>query len=144
MKHEKGYWLGIGYLQGKRHGLGKENFIEEGYFILDVFGAVFLLVAMTAGMAYITNQIAGMRELEGFVTAECMVREQLDRLCAEQQPEALGTWHRQENGYAFQLSAVRENTAAYGLVRYRVQAEWQSRRGVHHFALEKEVAEEAQ
>lgn len=117
---------------------------EDGYFILDVLGAVFLLVAMVAGMAYVTNQLAAMRELEGFVTAECMVREQLDRLCAERQAEALGMWRRRENGYDFQLSAGRENTAVQGMARYRVRAEWQSNKGVHHFALEKEVFEGAQ
>ncbi len=117
---------------------------EDGYFILDVLGAVFLLVAMTASMAYVTGQLANMKALEGIVTAECMVREQLDRLCVEQLQGDLGTWNRKENGYDIQLTSARENTDIPGLVRYRVQAEWQTGQGVQHFVLEKEVSDGTQ
>ncbi|MGM9540925.1 hypothetical protein [Anaerovibrio sp.] len=117
---------------------------EDGYFILDALGAVFLLVAMTASMAYVTGQLSDMKELEGIVTAECMVREQLDRLCVEQRQGDLGTGSRRENGYEIQLLSSKENTGIQGLVRYRVQAEWQTGQGVHHFALEKEVSDGTQ
>ena len=112
---------------------------EDGYFILDALGALILLVAMTAGMSYIHVQLAGIKELEGYVTAECMVREQLDRLCVEEQESALGIRYRQENGYEFCIESTREDSGNQGLVRYRVQADWQAGEKRHSFALSKEA-----
>lgn len=115
---------------------------EDGYFIIDVMGALMLLLAMAAGMSYMHVQLAGMRELEGYVTAECMVREQLDRLCVERQESDLGIRYRQENGYEFCIESTRVAAGVQGMVRYHVQAEWQGLREKHSFALEKEVAVE--
>ena len=115
---------------------------EDGYFIIDVMGALLLLLAMAAGMSYMHVQLAGMKELEGYVTAECMVREQLDRLCMERQESDLGIRYRQENGYEFCIESVREAAGVQGMVRYRVQAEWQGFRARHSFALAKEVSVE--
>lgn len=115
---------------------------EEGYFILDAMGALILLFAMVAGMSYMHVQLAGMKELEGYVTAECMVREQLDRLCVERQESDLGIQYRQENGYEFCVESTREAAGVQGMVRYHVQADWQGHRERHSFALAKEVAVE--
>ena len=87
---------------------------EEGYFILDAMGALILLLAMVAGMSYMHVQLAGMKELEGYVTAECMVREQLDRLCVERQESDLGIRYRQENGYEFCVESTREAAGVQG------------------------------
>lgn len=115
---------------------------EDGYFIVDVMGALLLLLAMAASMSYMHVQLAGMRELEGYVTAECMVREQLDRLCVERQESDLGIRYRQENGYEFCIESTREEAGVQGMVRYHVQADWQGLRAGHSFAMAKEVAVE--
>lgn len=115
---------------------------EAGYFFLDILGGVFMVMVIVTGLAYVNMQLSHMSDLEADVTAADMVKDQLDRLCIEQEPGDLGTKTVSANGHEYQIASSMTQGEKPELVRYKVVAEWQGRKRTQQFMLEKEVCRE--
>lgn len=130
--------------QGNRDYPGKESWAaanrgEKGYFMLDSLAAMVLLVAMTAVLSYIQFQLIGMQELEAQVTAECMAKDHLEKLCMEEEPGDLGVREEVRNDCNFRRESQKTMINADGMFNYSVDVSWETKRGRQHFAIEKDV-----
>lgn len=113
---------------------------ESGLFSLDILGAVFLLVSLMAGMAYINGQLANLRGVEAAVTAESLAADQLDKLCIEKNAGDLGIQTLDANGCSFRMVSSKEATDKEDLDLCRVFVEWEGAKGMEQLVLERKIS----
>ncbi len=102
---------------------------EEGFFFFDIGGAMLVLAAMVAVLAYISVQLSYMSDLEGNITADHLAREQLDILCLEEGAENLGSKAVEANGFTYQVESTKSQGMLSDMVHYGVRVSWQDRKG---------------
>ena len=112
---------------------------EAGFFFFDIGGAMLVMAAMLAVLAYIGVQLSYMSDLEGNITADYLAREQLDVLCMEQNAGNLGTRSVEANGFTYQVESGRTNGMVPGLVHYGVRVSWQDKRGQQKIEIGRDV-----
>ena len=111
---------------------------EEGYFFFDLMGAMAVMAALAGVLIYIQVQISYMSDLEGNITADNLAREQLDILCMEQNTQDLGSRQVTANNHEYTIVSQRQQADDL-LVHYRVQVQWQDRRGQQEIEFAKDM-----
>ena len=112
---------------------------EGGYFFFDLLGAMAVMAALAGVLVYIQVQISYMSDLEGNITADNLAREQLDILCMEQNAKNLGSRQVQANNHEYTIISQRQQGEDDLLVHYRVQVQWQDRRGQQEIEFAKDM-----